>query len=116
MIATMTTKELLAEAEEWADGFGESALKMSGDKYHREMGVANIITLLIDKIEKLEKENEQSNINHKARIKELKAAIEEGKMGGLNLNQSFVEGVDKGIDWAISVIEADFEEDESNYV
>jgi len=115
-MTTMTTKELLAEAEEWAEGFGSSALKMSGDKYHREMGVANIITLLIDKIEKLEKVNEQSHANHKARIQEIKAAIEQGKMGGLNLNQHFVDGVDQGIDWAISVIEADFEEDESDYV
>lgn len=53
-MSNIMIESLLSEAREWADGAGESALKSKGDeqKYHWLMGLANIITLLADELEK----------------------------------------------------------------
>jgi hypothetical protein len=43
----MTDAELITEAEEWADGYGEQG--MSGDR--RAMDVANLLTVLAQRLE-----------------------------------------------------------------
>jgi len=112
---TTTTEELLKEAEDWADGFAETAL-VKRETYDRNMEIANLISLLALKVEKLTKENKALRSASESRIAQLKAAIAEGKIGSDTLNQNYIEGVDTTIEWVLSLIEADFEEDKSDYI
>ena len=58
----MANQELIKRAEEIADGFGYSGLKWSGAKEdNQDLIVANIITELINAIEKLEREKSASH-------------------------------------------------------
>ena len=98
---------LMKDAEEWADGFCETAQKQTGDAYARNMGVANIIALLINALEREEKVTAKLREAENTTLVRLAAVISEGKKPSIynTTNPEFDRGVDSAIEWVESIIE-----------
>ena len=104
------TLRALLEGEKLEDQSTFEWLK-ENDEEKQEESNSPTIEELANEIRQLRAENEQLKTSNQKRLELFKENLEGHKLGGYLLDQSYIDGVDGTIDWAIAEADEIFGED-----
>jgi hypothetical protein len=103
------TLRALLEGEKLEDQPTFEWLKEDSKENHEESREVTF-DALTNEVKQLRAENKELRTANQKRLNLFKATLEDHKLGGYLLDQSYIDGVDETIDWAIAEAEETFGE------